>query len=156
MPTDPFDVIDEIQFWLEDHAVPVFAILGVGLVVVAFLAVRGPRGDDQPVALSADQIYDYDEATTTSLRAAETELDGYAAAHGGSYDGATVADVKDSIPADKGITDVRVDASGSSVSITATSGSGGAFTISRSGEGQLLFTCSSPGLGACQTDSTWS
>jgi hypothetical protein len=149
-------VADEIQFWLEDHAVAVFAILGVALAVVAFLAVRGPRGGDQSVTLSANQIYDYDEATTASLRAAETQLEAYASAHGGSYEGATVADVRDSIPTDEEITDVRVDPSGQSVSVTATSGSGGAFTISRSGDGQLLFTCSSPGLGACQTDSTWS
>jgi hypothetical protein len=149
-------VVDEIQFWLEDHAIPVFAVLGVALVVVAFLALRGPQGGDVPVSLSADQIYDYDEATTAALRAAETELEAYGAANGGSYEGATAADIAGSIPDNEGITDVRVDASGPNVSITATSGSGGAFTIARSAGGQLQLTCSSPGLGACQADSTWS
>jgi hypothetical protein len=149
-------VIDEIQFWLEDHAVAVFAILGVALAIVAFMAIRGPRSGSEPLTLSADQIYDYDEATTAGLRAAELALEGYAAAHGGSYDGATAADVAGSIPDNEGIIDVRVDASGPNVSITATSGSGGAFTIARSEGGQLQLTCSSPGLGACQTDSTWS
>jgi len=136
--------------------VPVFAVLGIGLAVVAFLAIRGPSARESTVSLTADQIYDYDEATTASLRAAETELEGYASAHGGSYDGTTATDVRDSIQTNEGITDVRVDASGPTVSITATSGSGGAFTITRSAGGQLLFTCSSPGLGACQPDSSWS
>jgi hypothetical protein len=150
------EVADQIQFWLEDHAVPVFAVLGVGLAVVAFLAFRGPRGGGgESVNLSADQIQEYDSATTTSLHDAQTALDAYAAAHGGSYDGATAAEVEASIPGDSGITDVRVDAAGQSDSITATSGSGGAFTISRSAGGQLLLTCSSPGLGACHPDSTW-
>ena len=149
-------MIDEIQFWLEDHAVPVFAILGVALAVVAFLIIRGPRGGAEPVSLSADQIYDYDEATTSALRTAQTKLDAYAAAHDGSYDGATTAVVAGSVPAGAGITDLRVDASGQSVSVTATSASGGAFTISRSAGAQPSYTCSSPGLGACQTNSTWS
>jgi hypothetical protein len=149
-------VVDEIQFWLEDHAIPIFAVLGIALAVVAFMAIRGQAGRDEPLSLSADQIYDYDEATMTGLRAAETNLRAYASAHGGTYDGATAGDVAGSFPTDEGITDVRVDASGPNVSITATSASGGAFTIARSAGGQLLFTCSSPGLGACQPDSTWS
>ena len=149
------NVAAEVQFWLEDHAVPIFAVLGVALVVVAFLAYRTARGTDGQVNLSADQILEFDTATTAGLRDAESALDAYAASHGGSYEGARPADVDASFPADAGVTDVRVDASGENVSITATSGSGGAFTITRSPGGQLLYSCSSPGLGACHPDSTW-
>jgi hypothetical protein len=144
---------DEVQWWLEDHAVPIFLVLGAALAVVVFMAFRGPATGDDAVNLSEDQILAYDRAATTSLRDAQTALDAYAAAHGGSYEGATKADVDASIATDAEITDVEVDAVADTDSITLTSGSGGAFTISRSG-GQLTYTCSSPGLGACRPDST--
>jgi hypothetical protein len=119
------------------------------------MAFRGPRGDGEPINLSADQIQEYDTAATTSLRDAQTALDAYAQAHGGLYDGATSDDVAASIADDAGVTDVLVDAAAGGDSITVTSGSGGAFTISRSAGGQILYSCSSPGLGACNQDGSW-
>jgi hypothetical protein len=145
---------DEVQWWLEDHALPIFVVLGAALAVVAFMAFRGPAGGGDSVDLNEDQILTYDRAATASLSDAQSALDSYAAAHGGSYEGATVADIDASIQEDADITGVEVDAVADTDSITLTSGSGGVFTISRSG-GQLTYTCSSPGLGACGEESTW-
>jgi hypothetical protein len=154
-PVDSIHVADEFQLWLEDHARPIFIVLGVALVVVAYLAFTGPRGGDDQLDLSADQILTYDAEATAALKDAQTELDAYAAAHGGSYEGATPADVEASIPDDAAITDVNVAPTPDSVSITLTSGSGGAFTITRTSGALLTYSCSSPGLGACGTNSTW-
>jgi hypothetical protein len=154
-PSIPLNVADEFQWWLEDHARPIFIVLGVALVVVAYLAFTGPRGGEGQVDLSADQILTYDAQATDALKDAQTALDAYATAHGGSYEGATPADVEASIPEDAAVSDVTVQATPDSVSITLTSGSGGAFTITRTSGALLTYSCSSPGLGACGTNSTW-
>src|SRR4051794_34681313 len=128
---------DEVQWWLEDHAVPIFIVLGAALVLVAYLAFTGPRGTDPQVDLSQDQIFEYDAQATSALKAAQAELDAYASEHGGSYEGATAADVDASIPDDAQITSVNVEGTAASDSITLTSGSGGVFTITRTSGAQL-------------------
>ena len=68
---------DEVQFWLEDHALAVFVVLGAALAVVAVLAFRGPAGSaasGDAVDLSEEQILSHDAAATDALREAQAAL----------------------------------------------------------------------------------
>jgi hypothetical protein len=145
---------DEIQWWLEDHALPVIAVLMIALAIVAYMVVNVQRGK-QPVSRDEAEIGAVDEAATTDLRAAATALDTYAEANGGSFAGATAAEIESLVPPDTELPELVVNATQMTYSISVTSGGGATYSINRAASGDVTYPCSPPGLGLCRDTLTW-
>jgi hypothetical protein len=95
-----------------------------------------------------------DREAQVRARTAATAIETFATDRGGTYVGASVADLRRIDPSVPSTTAVQADATGYSVIVTSEL-SGTAFTVTKQADGQLAFTCSAPGRGACPASGKW-
>lgn len=99
-----------------------------------------------------------DANAKTDARSAESAIEAYSTDHNGSYAGATVADLE---AIETTLTDATLAISGLSpraYTVTATSSTGTAFSISRAASGTTSVDCGPPaarGQGGCPADGNW-
>ena len=93
-----------------------------------------------------------DKTAESSARSAQKALESYAAENGGSYKGATPSNLSELEPVGS---DVGVQTTADTYSVTADSESGNTFTIERDASGKVTRTCTKSGVGECGEDGDW-
>lgn len=137
-----------------------FVLLAI-LVVTLIVALVVMGGDDEGgggggagAASEADVVFADGRAQEAS-RTAQAAIETYATDQGGSYEGATPADLVAIEQTLEGV-DLAVDAQRDSYAVTVTSEAGGnAFTISRTSDAEITHGCAAPGTGACPQTGVW-
>jgi len=123
-------------------------LLVVMLILGTLAAIAIPSFFNQrDKARDADAKFD--------VRTAQTALETYATDHGGSYVGATVAELQDIEPT---LNDASLDISGlatDAYTLDATSETGNHFLIARSAPGSTALTCTTPGESGCPSTGDW-
>jgi hypothetical protein len=133
------------------------AILVVTLIVALVVMGgddEGGGGGGEGAASEADVVFADGRAQEAS-RTAQTAIETYATDQGGSYEGATPADLVAIEQTLEGV-DLAVDAQRDSYAVTVTSEVGdNTFTISRTSDSEITHGCAAPGTGACPQSGVW-
>jgi type IV pilus assembly protein PilA len=97
-----------------------------------------------------------DASAKEATRTAQTAIETYATDNGGAYTGATAAALRaiEATLNDANLSTVNP-TSASSYVVGVTSSTGTEFTITRNGNGQTSFDCSSHGNAGCPADGNW-
>ena len=157
-PTRPTSSIPESDgSGLAKYARPLalLAILVVALVA-ALIVFGGDDGDDGGgSSAEADQIF-ADNQAMGAARTAQTAVETYSVDNGGSYAGATPEDLAGIEPTLKGA-ELSLDTQETTYSITVDAPeSGNAFTVTRTNDGAMTFSCAEPGRFGCPEGGDWS
>jgi hypothetical protein len=96
-----------------------------------------------------------DAEAEATARTAQTTMEVYATDNGGSYAGVKLADLVKFDPKLENGSSLEVTGDSTSYSITATSESGGEFTIARDASGKTTFSCTPEGQGNCPSSGDW-
>jgi hypothetical protein len=103
----------------------------------------------------AELITSLDSTAKTGARDAQTAIESYANAHGGSYAGADAAELRDFEPTLANVVLSTVEAGSGAYEVGVTSASGTEFAIERDRQGTINSTCDAPELGGCAAGGVW-
>ncbi len=131
----------------------ILALASVLALCVASVLILGGLGDDgggneTDVIPSGDPV-----ALQSQLRSAQTSIETYSIDHDGSYEGATLEELTTIEPTLAG-SELTVTGQSDGYVLSGTAGDA-TFTITRSGDGVVLFSCTPPGVSGCDDTGSW-
>lgn len=152
------------------RALALGAVLVVAVAVAAFLLLRS-SGDDSSTASTPSEAAPgaarfvppghasgpgtaFDAFAKERLHSAQIAIETYASDHGGSYEGATAAQLR-GIEPNLPPRLVVAAAGPDHYSIAMVSESGDQFSINKRSDGTVAFACAPPGRGGCPPSGKW-
>lgn len=123
-------------------------LLVVIVIISALVAIAIPSFLSQRTKAS-------DADAKSAARTAALAIETYAVDTGGSYDGATPAELRriEEVLTDASLT--VVSAAGHTYELSAASASGNAFSIERQADGSSVLSCAAAGSGGCPDTGFW-
>lgn len=130
---------------------------GIVLALIAVLTVIfvafGGEGNGGSASLTEQQALSLDAEAKAGVRTVQTAIETYSTDHDGTYAGATPDElrmIESTIPEE-----VTVTADTAAYSLAVRSVTGTSFGIARDANGQVSYSCDTPGTGGCPDTGNW-